>query len=423
MLDPKAVTQLVEQQIARTVDEQVLEILSSDHWLEPIEQKVIKFSQDKIVAKFANSAAIPEIIQTVKASVKDLFDAGQLPGIDQFIDEELINQQIEKSVEQAIEKSVNNLFKNIAWAERIENLINQTVTRRTVTGLSQLDIKEVINQRVDENLDRIRDQIIKTLSYHGIQDTASQCELTVLDQHVVVENQFTAKSIDAIEVLNTKHLNITGDINIDSDSWTPITNSVTEKTLKKLNLEWRQQLIDSVRDSVAEQGIDFKNATIEGEKFVTGNQLTRNITSSNLQELGVLNSLVVSGPTSLSNTMNVLNRRVGINTDTPEMALSVWDEEVTVIAGKFKSQTAYVGTSRAQGLVLGVNRNSALEIDTDGTTTVKKFKIGFHQIGLSAELPGWSGTRGDMIFNSNPNDNVLGWQCLGGHKWRVIKTL
>lgn len=422
MLDPNAVTQLVEQQIARTVDAQVLELLSSEHWLEPIEQKVIKFSQDKIVAKFANSAAVPEIVQTVKTSVKDLFDAGAIPGVDQYISADLVQQQIEKAVEQVIEKSVNRLFKDTAWVERIETLINQTITRRTVTSLSQLDLRDVIHQRVDDNLDRLRDQIIKTLSYHGIQDTASQCELTVLDQHVVVENQFTAKTIDAVETLNTQDLNVSGKINIDSDSWKPIADSVTRATTEKLNVEWRQQLVDSVRESITEQGIDFKNATINGEKFVDGNRLTRNITQSSLEELGNLKSLTVSGPTSLANTVNILNKRLGINTDTPEMALSVWDEEVTVIAGKFKSQTAYIGTSRAQALTLGINRTAALEIDTEGTTTVKKFKVGFHQIGLNAELPGWSGTRGDVIFNANPNDNVFAWQCLGGHKWRVIKT-
>ena len=82
-----------------------------------------------------------------------------------------------------------------------------------------------------------------------------------------------------------------------------------------------------------------------------------------------------------------------------------------------------MGTNREQGLVLGINRIPQLEIDSSGMTTVKKLKIGIHQISHDVQVPGWSGTRGDLVLNSNPgNDRVFGWLCLGAFKWQPLKS-
>jgi hypothetical protein len=107
------------------------------------------------------------------------------------------------------------------------------------------------------------------------------------------------------------------------------------------------------------------------------------------------------------------------------MALSVWDEEVSVSAGKYKQQTAYVGTTRKQGLVIGIDRNPAIEIDTSGLTTIKQLQLGFFKISHGKEVPNYSGTLGDIVFNSTPGiDNpVFAWQCLGGFRWKVIKAV
>jgi hypothetical protein len=122
-------------------------------------------------------------------------------------------------------------------------------------------------------------------------------------------------------------------------------------------------------------------------------------------------------------TLSVINHRVGINTTTPESALSIWDEEVSVIIGKHKAKQAYVGTSRDQGLALGVNREPQIEIDTAGLTRIKKLQVGLHKISHDTQVPGWSGTRGDMVFNANPGaDRVFAWVCLGAHKWQTLKS-
>jgi hypothetical protein len=102
----------------------------------------------------------------------------------------------------------------------------------------------------------------------------------------------------------------------------------------------------------------------------------------------------------------------------------VWDEEVSIVIGKNKANQAYIGTNRDNGIAIGVNRIAQIEIDVAGMTTIKQLRVGSHRIGHSAEVPGWSGTRGDMIFNSNPGaDQAFAWVCLGAYKWQALKSI
>ena len=64
-----------------------------------------------------------------------------------------------------------------------------------------------------------------------------------------------------------------------------------------------------------------------------------------------------------------------------------------------------------------------LTIDADGLTTIKKLQVGLHKISHATQVPGWSGTRGDMVFNASPgSDRVFAWVCLGAYKWQVLKS-
>ena len=64
-----------------------------------------------------------------------------------------------------------------------------------------------------------------------------------------------------------------------------------------------------------------------------------------------------------------------------------------------------------------------VEITADGLTQIKKLQVGVHKISHATEVPGWSGTKGDMVFNANPGSNrVFAWVCLGAFKWQVLKS-
>ena len=425
MLDPKVVIKLVEDQIAKSVNDQVMEVFATDDWLKPIEAKIIDYTQQRILGKFANSSALPEIVDAVKTSVAELFAAGQIPGVDQYIDSATVQQTIDQAVQDNIVTAIKDLGRDPIWLEKIEKLINQNMVQRVVAGLSAIDINQLICQRVDENMIELDSRVAERLQTPGIQDHARQPELTVLDENVVVENCLTANRIDVVGSAKIKELTVTGSINTDNRAWQTLSEDISQKTLDRLTSEWKESLVASVEDKIREHGIDFTQVQIDGVRVIDGDTLSRKITNSNLQKLGALRDLTVTGEAHIYNTVSVLNKRLGVNTQEPEMALSVWDEEVSILAGKFKDKAAYIGTGRLQNLVLGVNRTPAVEIDIDGVTAVKKLRVGVHRISHGTEVPNYAGTKGDIVFNANPsvNDNVFAWQCLGGFKWKIIRSV
>jgi hypothetical protein len=425
MLDPKVVTKLVEDQIARSVNDQVLEVFATDEWLKPIEAKIIDYTQQRILGKFANSSALPEIVEAVKTSVAELFASGQIPGVGQYINDATIKQTIDQAVQDNIVTAIKDLGRDPAWLEKIEGLINQSMVQRVVAGLSTIDVNGLIRQRVDENMTELDSRVAERLQTPGIQDHARRPELTVLDENVVVENCLTANRIEVVTSAKIKELTVTGSINTDNRAWQTLSEAISEKTLNRLTTEWRESLINDVEDKIRERGIDFTQVQIDGVNVISGDTLSRKITNSSLQRVGALRDLTVAGEAHIYNTVSVLNKRLGVNTQEPEMALSVWDEEVSILAGKFKDRAAYIGTGRLQNLVLGVNRTPAVEIDVDGITAIKKLRVGVHRISHGTEVPNYAGTKGDVVFNANPgiNDNVFAWQCLGGFKWKIIRSV
>lgn len=419
MLDPNALKQLVEQQIKQDVD-QAIRRLMTDAWLKKIETDSIKFIQDRVVAKFANSEAMPELVEAVKSSVKELFQTGQIPGLGQYVDYDYIKQAVNNSAQEVIQIAINELSLDPQWLEKIEKLINQQAAHRVSAGLSSLDIGSVVHGAVDSAIDSLKVQI-----FQGISSTAETVELTVMDQHVVVENNFTARAISAVDSLTVKDLVVKGSINVDNHSWNALSDSISQKTLKQLTDEWKSTLIEQVKESISQQGINFSDITVDGSALITQGRLSASVVNSSLRSVGTLQSLKVSGTTNLNETMAVHKKRVGINTDEPDMALSLWDEEVAISVGKLKSQMGYIGTTRKQGIAIGVNRAAAVEIDENGLTAVKKIQVGLHRISHGTEVPNYAGTRGDIVFNANASidDSVFAWQCLGGFKWKVIRAV
>jgi hypothetical protein len=422
MLDPKIVTKMVEDQIAQSVNDQVMEVFATDEWLKPIEQKIVQYTQDRILGKFNNSSALPEIVDAVKTSVQELFSSGKIPGIETFIDPATVRIAVDQAVENTVSDAIDQLSQDSAWVEKVQQLANQVMVQRTVAQLSSIDIASVINQRVDENIDRFYNKLLENFSTNGIRDQATQCQLTIMDDTTVFENRLTARNIDAVDTLTVADLVVSGTINTDNPSWDLLAESISEKTMNQLTDQWKLGLVKDVTQSIQDYGIKFDTVFVGNEPLVKDHSLSRKITDTNIQKVGVLRSLDVQGETHLNNTVSVLNRRLGINTQEPEMALSVWDEEVSVVIGKNKTNQAYIGTNRDHSVAIGVNRVSQIEIDTEGLTTIKQLRVGSHRIGHSTEVPGWAGTRGDIIFNSNPGpDRAFAWVCLGSYKWQTLK--
>lgn len=340
------------------------------------------------------------------------------------IDPNLVQRLVEQAVESNINKLVDQICADPEWTVRVERLINQAAVQETLARLGAIDIGPTIKQRVDERMAVFTDSLLKNFVSTGIVDQATKCELTVMDDVVVVENCLTANSIETVDSVRTQHLVVTGSINTDNESWSVLASHISEKTLNQLTETWNKDLVDQVVKQIQEHGIDFEQILINGEKVIDGNQLSQTVTESGLLSVGTLKTLTVRGEAKFNNnTLNVLNKRLGVNTDAPEKALSIWDEEVSVVIGKHKLNQAYFGTNREQSVAIGVNREPQIEISTDGLTRIKQLQIGLHKISHATQVPGWSGTRGDIVFNSNFGaDRVFAWVCLGAHRWQTLKS-
>jgi hypothetical protein len=425
MFNTAELAQIVQKQIEQSINTQVAEVLTDDAWLQSVEEKVMSYAQTQVVRRIFAAETPPEILNAVRTSVTELFRNGHIPGADTYINADIVAQAIEQSAQNSVDHIVESLSKDNAWMEKIEQQINQAVVRRTVAAIGSMDINSIVRERVDENMQHIKTSLLENFASTGIQDQATVCQLTVMDDTTVVENKLTAKDVDIVGSAVINDLIVKGSINTDNRSWNALSEQISEKTLNKITDEWIQGLVAQVTKQIQDQGINFDTVNVGGEALVNGASLTSKITETNIEKLGVLRTLHVAGEAQINNTVNVLNKRVGVNTDSPEMALSVWDEEVSVVIGKYKSQQAYIGTNRDQGVTIGVNRAPLIELDTDGLTTVKKLRVGLHRISHEIQVPGYAGTRGDLVFNSSPDaeaNGVFAWVCLGGHKWKTLRS-
>ena len=156
MLDADAVNKLVVQQITTAVNAQVQAVMSSDVWLNSLENKILQYTQDRILAKFNNSSTMPEIIEAVKDSVAQLFDNGNIPGIDQYVDNTVITQSIATAVDQTIRSALGNLGQDPVWLAGVEASVKQNMVLETIARIGSIDINTIIRQRVDDNMKNIK---------------------------------------------------------------------------------------------------------------------------------------------------------------------------------------------------------------------------------------------------------------------------
>ena len=431
MLDVKSVADIVEQEAIKTVNQYVTGILADQAWQAQIENKITKFVQERIAARFANISTVAGLSETVQNSVKELFERGQIPGIDKFVDSAQIKQTVDVAVRGLVKDAIDNLVVDETWIKKIETMVNQQMTTRMLDRISGIDLTTLLVGEIDQGIERWQGKLLKQFKTNGIVDTSTQCNLHVSDEAVVITNGLATKSAlveENIEIKGTAiidNLVVKGVVNTDSKSWGELTNVIADKTVSKLTKDWTESLVEDVLHLAKVQGIDFESIMLDGAPLVEGNILNARVTETSIQSVGTLDRLTVSGQVRLSDdTLATKNKRVGINTADPEMALTVWDEEVSIIAGKLSKNNAYIGTARKQGLSFGINRAQNLQIDIDGTVSLSKLKVDRWQVGFNPDVPGWSGTRGDFIINSDPKPgSAFAWVCLGAFRWQALKAV
>jgi hypothetical protein len=181
-------------------------------------------------------------------------------------------------------------------------------------------------------------------STQGINDLATQPSLVVSNGKITV---------DTVEP--TKAVNFAGGSFAEVDG-KGIKWSAGNKS-KTLAFKQSKLWTDMSVNLAEEQAYEINNTPV-----ISFGELGPSVTKSNLKQVGTLRSLRVAGNTELGDFAYVISdlNRIGINLEAPKAALGILENDVEIVLGSTKANTAVIGT---------VN-NSHIEIVTDNTTRI-----------------------------------------------------
>ena len=298
----------------------------------------------------------------------------------------------------------------------VENKINNLV-QTGAFGKESIDHSSINFKGFKFSGDVVKGGIIENFGSTGIDDRATQVQMTLMDQAVAFE-----KAVWTPSAIIKGKLTVEGDLvvlgNIDSNS--PAANTLANMAVEKIkaDTELLELHSDTMLASIGKKGIDLKRITQDGREIVNGNQLGYHITDSNLQRVGMLRDLQTQGEALLSDTLYVTGKRVGINTIEPSAVFVVWDEEVELVITKHSSDTGYIGMPRFQRLVLGANNKDNLILDTDGSVEIENLRVGNTPMSSATAIPDYNAITGTIVWNENPaQGGPVGWICLGATRW------
>ena len=266
--------------------------------------------------------------------------------------------------------------------------------------------------------DNINSGIVTNFGSTGIDDKATACQVTIMDDVTVVENNLLTKDLTVKGTTTIEgDLNVTGVMHETSPMFRQFVVAATNNVRTSLDKSLFDTYSATVFDKIRTNGLDLTKITLNGQTVVDGGMLSNSITISNLQKVGVLNELQVLGESLLGETLYVTKNRVGINTIEPTQTLTLWDQEVEFGISKQSKDTAVMGMPRKQTLIISSNGKTNLSILPDGTVSADTIRIGTVTL-TSGSTPSNDQPIGTIVFNANPTmGGPLGWVSLGKARW------
>lgn len=364
--------------------------------------------------------------------------------LSQKLDIKLSNLPIDKNtIEAELTNRVEKLARNLSMSveQQSVKIINDTVSRY----VDQIDFKTLYqttivsaiqNNKITfpeasipcsaiqvENLQlsggNIVGGIIQQFGSTGIDDKSSACQLTIMDDITVVENNLLTKDLTVKGTTTIEgDLNVTGTIPESSAMFIKFVEAATNNVRTSLDQVVFKNYADMVLSAIKTDGLDLNKIKLNGEDIINGGNLSNSITFSNLQRVGQLSELQVRGESLLGETLYVSGKRVGINTIEPAQTLSIWDQEIEIGFGKQSTNVAVVGTPRNQTLILSSNGKNNLTLLPDGSITISRMTLGAVSMLSGSAPPGNNEPKGTIMFNSNPSlGGPMGWVSLGDARW------
>lgn len=350
-------------------------------------------------------ADINQLTQDLVAGITQSF----LDGLQQTVAQD-VRQQVAEIIARI---DVNSIATNVVRNE-ITNYLNTATFPAGSIDPSAIDLPKLTISG-----DQVSGGIIKEFGSTGIDDKATDCRLTIMDDYTVSENNFITQSLTVKgTTLIEGDLIVNGDVPQTSPLFVNVVSAATEQVKAGLDGTLFSSFSEIIFNRIKDEGLDLTKITLGGKEVISGNAISVNITDSNLTKVGILKELRVAGETLFAQTLYTAPKRVGINTLEPSKALSIWDEEVELGFGKRSADQAVIGTPRAQTLVLSSNNKQNLTLNTDGSVSVTNLNVGAVSITASDLPPTDDKPKGSIVFNSNPSiGGPMGWVSLGGARW------
>lgn len=325
-----------------------------------------------------------------------------------------IQAQSLKTINETISAYVNKIDFNTTFQTTLLAAIqNQKVS----FPASSIDHTSVDYTGFTLSGNNIKAGIIENFGSTGIDDKATACQLTILDDVTVVENNLLTKDLTVKGTTTIEgDLNVTGTLPETSPLFISVVKAATNNVCT--SAEVFNSFANKVVGQITANGIDLSQVTIQGKVAIDGNSLGGFVVNSNLQKVGELKELVVQGEAYLGQTLYTNSQRVGINTIEPSQALSIWDQEIELGMGKQATNTAIFGTPRSHTLILSSNGKNNLTLTPDGAVSLNQINLGTISITSSSAPPSTNQPRGTIVFNASPSlGGPLGWVSLGDAKW------
>lgn len=328
-------------------------------------------------------------------------------------------KSIVESVENDLDEKVRVAAKNAINTIDIPNLVQKTVRSIYEDKIKSYDFPDLsINasaiQWKDFNLSGniIKGGIINDFGSQGIKDNANQVQLTIADDAVSVSNKLISNEVHSGHA-ELGNLTVRGKLSVTGDF--EITESLSEMLAKVGTIAINEYF---------DNDLDIKNKNILSNEKLLLNSTTLgpSVVNSNIRKLGLLQNLRVQGDSEFGGTMTVSeNKRVGINTDSPEGALTIWDEDAEITISKNSRRTMRIGSTRDGELVLGAANKNQLYIKNNLVEITDPLKIMGIKFSVLDHIPDHNGEPGEIVYNrAARSGQPLIYICQGNNSWAAV---
>lgn len=362
----------------------------------------------------------------------------------------MIDSIVAERVTAIINSQLNNLLQkgklekelNLTYDDKIKTVVEQEVKAKAAHAVAKIDlateigkqIEQIINNRLKSvalpeksikhssinwdgfelSANTLVEGTIQNFNSTGIQDAATQVELTIVDGSVIAENTLVARNVIIKEKIVAEEM-IVGDLKINRHL---IMN-------ENINKQFTSLIKDNITNELSKRKIDIAANPIylNDKEVLNENTLGSSIINSNLRKLGRLTELNVGGIAQFNDTLLVTDvGKIGINTSEPEGVLTLWDDDSELTIKRYKKKNMYIGTMRDTDLSLGTNGNVNLLLRKDGTVEMSRVQLNGLKISVLDKIPTGVGTPGELVIMNNAGENdPWAYRCLGNDRWKAIK--